>query len=92
VEAAIREITGLGWPRHLPASVRFGRVVSAQPLTAEEMGEIQRAVAAMVGQPLYLHASNDTRLLGGVLVSLGDTVIDASVSGRLTQLYHQIHS
>lgn len=88
MEAASPEILALGWPYPLPASVRFGRGVSPQPLTAKEFSAIQRGVAEMVGCPLYLHASTNPRLLGGLLLSFGDSVVDASVAGRPNRLYH----
>jgi ATP synthase F0 subunit b len=90
VEAAIHEIAASGWPHLARPASRFGRIVTARPLTAEEMSEIQQAVNATSGQPLYLHSSTDPSLLGGLLLSVGDTVVDASVSGRLRQLYHQM--
>jgi vacuolar-type H+-ATPase subunit E/Vma4 len=89
VEAALREVAQVEKLRHLPW--RLGRVVTAMPLTAEEVARIQDTVAKAAGRPVALHPSTDPRLLGGLLLSLDDSVVDATVAGRLQQLYRQIH-
>lgn len=88
VEVALREVSQMGQLRHLPW--RLGRVVTAMPLTAEEVARIQDTVARAAGRPVALHPSTDPQLLGGVLLSLDDSVVDATVAGRLQQLYRQI--
>ncbi len=88
VEAALREVAQLGQLRHGPW--RFGRVVTAMPLTAQEVVRIQDTVAEATGRPLALHPSTDPRLLGGLLLSLDDSVVDATVAGRLHHLYRHI--
>jgi F-type H+-transporting ATPase subunit b len=88
VEAALREVAQEGQLRQV--SWRLGRVITAMPLTAEEVARIQDTVAKAAGRPVTLHPSTDPQLLGGVLLSLDDTVVDATVAGRLQQLYGQI--
>ena len=88
VEAALREVSQVGQLHQVPW--RLGRVVTAMPLTAGEVLSIQDTVAKAAGRPVALHPSTDPRLLGGVLLSLDDWVVDATVAGRLRQMYGQI--
>jgi F-type H+-transporting ATPase subunit delta len=60
------------------------------PLTGPEVDRIRETVARAAGRPLALHHSVEPRLLGGLLLSLDDSVMDATVAGRLQQLYRHI--
>ncbi len=88
VEAALREVVQMEPLGHAPWSL--GRVVTAMPLTDQEVVSIRERVSKAAGRPLAFHASTDPRLLGGVLLSLDDSVVDATVAGRLQQLYRHI--
>ena len=61
-------------------------VKSAYPL---EQGEIDRIAGAMgrrLGKKTFVTTIVDKDLIGGVVIRTGDSVIDASVMGRLKQL------
>ena len=88
VEAALREVAQMEQLRYVPW--RLGRVVTAVALTPQEVVRIQKTVARAAGRPMAIHPSTDPRLLGGILLSLDDSVVDATVAGRLQQLYHHI--
>ncbi len=58
-------------------------VTVARPLTPEQEHRMQSALTAQVGRPLTLRIVVDPHVLGGVKVTVGDEVIEGTVSGRL---------
>jgi len=64
-------------------------VISAYPLEGEEEKVIAQAVTQRTGKQVKLTARIDKALIGGVIVRVGDMVIDASLQGRLRQLANQ---
>ncbi|NLC58043.1 MAG: ATP synthase F1 subunit delta [Armatimonadetes bacterium] len=69
----------------LPAYVH-----SAIPLTTEEERALAARLAALTGKKIQLHSEVRPELIGGVLVHVGDTVIDGSVTGYLRQLRRRL--
>jgi len=61
-------------------------VVSARELSAEQENTLTAAMTKRLGTRVDLSVQVDPALIGGVVIRSGDTVIDASVRGRLTQL------
>jgi len=61
-------------------------VVSAVPLSAEQLESVRRHLTAAVGQTVKLSTSVDPNLLGGLVVRLGSRMIDASIRTKLHQL------
>jgi len=62
------------------------RVTSAAALTADETKAVQAWVARTTGKTVNLAATVDESLIGGLTVRVGDTLLDASVRGRLERL------
>ena len=62
------------------------RVSSAVPLTKEEQAALREKLEARFSQDLNLRFEVEPSLLGGVVVRVGDKVIDGSVKGRLEAL------
>ena len=61
-------------------------VTRARPLTAGEQDIVrQDGVAKLGGSPAVVFRV-DPAILGGIVIRLGDKVVDASVSGRLEGL------
>lgn len=58
-------------------------VLSARPLDSAQQERIRAALEKSLGRGLKLEAAVDERLLGGVVVRIGDQVIDGSALGRL---------
>jgi F-type H+-transporting ATPase subunit delta len=67
-------------------------VTSAAPLTQAEGDAVRDKLAAMTGDTVELELQVDPSLLGGVLVRLGDRLIDGSVRGRLERLRTRLTS
>ncbi|WP_370325708.1 ATP synthase F1 subunit delta [Euzebya sp.] len=62
------------------------QVRSAKPLGDAQRRALESALTQRVGRPVELKVTVDPDLLGGVVVQLGDTVIDGSMVKRLTDL------
>ena len=61
-------------------------VTSAVPLTDEERDALAAALAQRTGKQILLQVSVQPEILGGVMLRMGDTVVDGSVRSRLEQL------
>lgn len=61
-------------------------VTSALPLTEAEQGIVRQDVVAKLGGSPAVVFRVDPGILGGIVIRLGDKVVDASVSGRLEGL------
>ncbi len=62
------------------------RVTSAAPLDAAEVEALRARIQGMAGGDVDLSTAVDPALIGGLTVRVGDTLIDASVRGRLQRL------
>lgn len=65
---------------------------SAAPLGADEIRAITARLEEMTGDRIALETAVDPDLLGGVVVRVGDRLIDGSVRGRLERLRNQLAS
>ena len=75
-------------------SRRAGRsaveVVSAFALRPPQGERLAEAIGRRLGREVTLTTSVDASLLGGVVIRIGDSVIDASLAGRLRELEHEL--
>src|SRR3954452_1428848 len=71
--------------RLLPVSV-----TSAVELDQTTVGQIGDRIAAQTGRKVELPSHVDPDLLGGIVVRVGNQVLDASVRNRLEQLRKQV--
>lgn len=67
-------------------------VTSATPLTDAEMTALGERLAGMTGGRVDLSVQVDPAILGGVMVRMGDRLIDGSVRGRLERLRTRLAS
>lgn len=65
-------------------------VVSARPLQTEELTLIQQRLNERTGKTVRLTTSVDESLIGGVVIRVGDELIDASVVTRLERLRQRL--
>ena len=74
------------------AAAESGRAVaevrSAVDLTDDQKARLAEAVARATGKQIDLKVVVDPTVLGGLVTTIGDTVIDGSVKTRLEQLKH----
>jgi len=92
-------VVGAGRGRDLPAIVdklvarasmtkhqELAEVRSAVPLTPDQEQRLGAALAYATGKQLNLKVVVDPSVLGGLVATVGDTVIDGSVRTRIEQL------
>ena len=61
----------------------IARVTVAAPLTNEQRSRLRAALAQLYGRDVHLQVELDPQVIGGLVVQVGDEVIDGSVAGRL---------
>ena len=61
-------------------------VVSAVPLSDEQLESVRRQLTEAVGQTVTLATAVDPSLIGGLIVRVGSRMIDASIRTKLHQL------
>lgn len=65
-------------------------VTSAAPLDEAETDALKAHIQTMTGADVDLRTAVDPELIGGLTVRVGDTLLDASVRGRLERLREQL--
>ena len=65
-------------------------VISAYPLEDGQREQIKQVMAKRLGKKIVITTHVDQSLIGGAIIRAGDSVIDASLKGRLQQLSHII--
>jgi len=85
-KTAIQEIARMRLPVLARRAPSVARVTSAVPLQPEELADLGTAVNALAGRPMRLVCRTEPRLLGGLTVAIGTSVVDASLLGRLEGL------
>jgi F-type H+-transporting ATPase subunit delta len=68
----------------------MGTVRSAVPLTAGERQRLEAGLAKRFGEEIVLKYELDESLIGGLVVRVGDMVMDGSVASRLATLKEQL--
>jgi F-type H+-transporting ATPase subunit delta len=95
----IAMVVGAGRARDLPAIVdrlvqraaeskdaAVAELRSAVPLTADQQDRLRAALANATGRNVDLKVNVDPSVVGGLVATVGDTIIDGSVRSRLDQL------
>ena len=65
-------------------------VISALPLTADEQGTVKKEILSKTGAEAVTFRV-DPSILGGLVVRVGDKVLDGSVAGKLEGLRASLH-
>jgi F-type H+-transporting ATPase subunit delta len=72
--------------------ITIATATSAAPLSADELKALTSRLEAFTGGRVELDVKVDPSLLGGLVVQVGDRLIDGSVRGRLERLRNQLVS
>ena len=72
--------------RDLRAGVVNAYVTSARPLDADWNAEITQRLEKATGKTIKIHEKVDPKVLGGLVIKVGDRVIDGTIRHRLDQL------
>ncbi|MCD6289128.1 MAG: ATP synthase F1 subunit delta [Anaerolineae bacterium] len=83
-------IVELGYIIRRGPEARVARVVSAVPLTDEERERVQAWAIKRFGGDLEFDFQVDPKILGGVIIKVGDEVLDGSLASRLTSMRAQL--
>jgi F-type H+-transporting ATPase subunit delta len=70
--------------------VARAQIVSAFPLDGGQLASLKAALEKRFGKRIEATVSVDPQLIGGARVTVGDTVIDASVRGELQAMSNQL--
>ncbi|HET6455635.1 MAG TPA: F0F1 ATP synthase subunit delta [Armatimonadota bacterium] len=65
-------------------------VTSAIPLTCDEKSALRKVLEQSTGKTIELQLEEDPKIIGGLTIQIGDTVIDGSVRGYLEALREQL--
>jgi len=66
----------------------LARVISAVPLTAEQTSRLAAAMSELYAKPITVRTAVVPAVLGGLVIRIGDEVIDGSVASRLIDARH----
>ena len=72
--------------------ITVATAISAAPLTQDEIRALTQRLEGLTGGRVELDVQVDPSLLGGLVVRVGDRMIDGSVRGRLERLRNQLVS
>lgn len=72
--------------RSLGERTPTAHVTSAQPLSAEQQGQLARTFTALADRHINLELRTEPNLAAGLRVRLGDMVVDHSIGGQLNEL------
>ncbi len=72
--------------------ITLATATSAAPLSPDEIRAITARLEQLSGGRVELDVQVDPSLLGGLIVRVGDRLIDGSVRGRLERLRNQLVS
>ena len=70
--------------------IKAAEVTSATPLSPAELKAIARRLSAMTDRKVTVETRVDPSIIGGIVVRIGDQLIDASVKGRLEALKRRL--
>ena len=72
--------------------VATARIDSAFPLTDAQLAELKEALEKRFGKKIEATVNVDPALVGGARITVGDTVIDASVRAQLQAMANQLRT
>ncbi|ONI85317.1 F0F1 ATP synthase subunit delta [Actinosynnema sp. ALI-1.44] len=88
-----RAVEGLEELADLAAKRRersVAHVTSVAPLTEAQQERLAATLQRIYARPIALHVEIDEELLGGLVIRVGDEVIDGSAAGRLDDLRRRL--
>ena len=67
-------------------------VISASPLTPKQTARLQAVLDRAYGRPVQVNVGVDEKLVGGLRITVGSQVVDASVLARLDEARRRLAS
>jgi ATP synthase F1 delta subunit len=84
---ARRQYEALWEAAHRLLPVEVTSAVALDPAVAEELG---RRIREQTGQTVELTSNVDPEILGGIVLRVGNSILDASIKNRLQQLRREV--
>jgi F0F1-type ATP synthase delta subunit len=64
----------------------IAHILTAIPLGSEEKNEIEKIISRHVGRPIQTSYKVDTEISAGIRITIGESIIDTSFQGQLSDL------
>lgn len=74
------------------AGVLKAQVTSAMPLTNQQLAQIKSNIEKNTGKTIEMDTTVDPSIIGGLIVRVGDKVVDGSIKGQMDALKSQLSS
>lgn len=74
------------------AGIVQGTVISALPLKDEQLAQIKSNIEQKIGGTIELTTEVDKSLIGGMIIRVGDKVVDGSIRGQMETLKVQLNN
>ena len=68
------------------------QVISAISLDDELLGEIKKSINEKTGLDVRVKNIVDKNIIGGILIKIGDKIIDLTIKGKIESLKRKLHS
>ena len=65
-------------------------VTTAKGISKQQQSQLQKKLAALTNKKIQLRLHEDERIIGGVIVKIGDKRIDGSVAGKLESMRREL--
>ena len=84
---AVEEITGF-YSRLTDeiSNITRANIITAKPLKHEALGKLENTLIGLTSKDVRIEVQEDASLIGGVVVKIGDLVLDGSVKAQLMGL------
>ena len=69
---------------------QIGRVITAVPLDDGTRLEIGKQLTQMTGKPIVIDSKVDPEILGGMIIRIGDKLIDGSIRSKLQTISKEL--
>ena len=85
--SAIKEITGY-YSRLTDeiSNITRADIITAKPLKKEALGKLEKTLIGLTSKDVKVEVKEDKSLIGGVIVKIGDLVLDGSIKAQLQGL------
>ena len=70
--------------------IERAEVVTAVPLSDEQQSEVSEMLARMSGKQVRVTTRTDPQIIGGMVIRVGDQVMDGSARGRLQAMRREL--
>ena len=72
------------------SGISHATVTTAVPLTEDELGTVKKRLAELAGGEVVVQTEVDENIIGGIVVRIGDRLIDGSTKSRLLALKRRL--